>query len=226
MTIAVDPYAFLQRHQRRRRSDAKSNQQLGQNEFLKLMLAQLKNQDPFKPMDPTQFLSQLAQFSTGDRHPGHAGRRSTTLVGLAALHAGAERHDARRPRRARAARQRTRIAAGGTVNGAVDVPEGRVRAAGHVTDAQRRARAALRMTRRRQRPAGIHLGRHRQRRHARARRQLHLRSDRQRRRPDRARSIRCSRAASQRHHRPDERLTHSEHQHSARVALADVRRVM
>jgi flagellar basal-body rod modification protein FlgD len=38
--------------------------QLGQNEFLKLMLAQLKNQDPFKAMDPSQFLGQLAQFST------------------------------------------------------------------------------------------------------------------------------------------------------------------
>jgi flagellar basal-body rod modification protein FlgD len=38
--------------------------QLGQNEFLKLMLAQLKNQDPFKAMDPSQFLGQLAQFGT------------------------------------------------------------------------------------------------------------------------------------------------------------------
>jgi flagellar basal-body rod modification protein FlgD len=38
--------------------------QLGQNEFLKLMVAQLKNQDPMKPMDPSAFLSQLAQFST------------------------------------------------------------------------------------------------------------------------------------------------------------------
>lgn len=37
--------------------------ELGQNQFLTLMLAQLKNQDPMKPTDPTQFLSQLAQFS-------------------------------------------------------------------------------------------------------------------------------------------------------------------
>ncbi len=41
---------------------AKSNE-LGQNQFLTLMLAQLRNQDPMKPADPTQFLSQLAQFS-------------------------------------------------------------------------------------------------------------------------------------------------------------------
>ena len=48
-------------------SGTKKSDQLGQNEFLKLMLAQLKNQDPFKAMDPSQFLGQLAQFSTVSR---------------------------------------------------------------------------------------------------------------------------------------------------------------
>jgi flagellar basal-body rod modification protein FlgD len=38
--------------------------QLGQDAFLKLMIAQIKNQDPTKPADPTAFLGQLAQFST------------------------------------------------------------------------------------------------------------------------------------------------------------------
>lgn len=38
--------------------------QLGQAEFFELMIAQLKNQDPFKAMDPSQFLGQLAQFGT------------------------------------------------------------------------------------------------------------------------------------------------------------------
>ena len=37
---------------------------LGQDTFLKLMVAQMRNQDPFKASDPGQFLSQLAQFST------------------------------------------------------------------------------------------------------------------------------------------------------------------
>jgi len=38
--------------------------QLGQDAFLKLMITQLKNQDPLKPMDPAEFLGQLAQFGT------------------------------------------------------------------------------------------------------------------------------------------------------------------
>ena len=38
--------------------------ELGQDAFLKLMVAQMKNQDPTKPADPTEFLGQLAQFST------------------------------------------------------------------------------------------------------------------------------------------------------------------
>lgn len=43
---------------------AKKKDQLGQAEFLELMIAQLRNQDPFKAMDPSQFLGQLAQFGT------------------------------------------------------------------------------------------------------------------------------------------------------------------
>lgn len=40
------------------------NTTLGQEEFLKLMLTQFRNQDPLKPQDPAEFLSQLAQVSS------------------------------------------------------------------------------------------------------------------------------------------------------------------
>ena len=40
------------------------NNELGQEEFLSLMIAQLRNQDPFKPMENGDFLGQMAQFST------------------------------------------------------------------------------------------------------------------------------------------------------------------
>lgn len=39
-------------------------QELGQEEFLKLMTAQLTHQDPNKPMENGDFLGQMAQFST------------------------------------------------------------------------------------------------------------------------------------------------------------------
>ena len=39
------------------------SQSLSQTDFLKLLTTQVKNQDPTKPMDSTQFVSQLAQFS-------------------------------------------------------------------------------------------------------------------------------------------------------------------
>jgi len=35
-----------------------------QNQFLKLLVAQLQGQNPLDPLDGTQFVTQLAQFST------------------------------------------------------------------------------------------------------------------------------------------------------------------
>ena len=43
---------------------AKDNGRLGQEDFLKLMITQLQNQDPFEPMDNGEFLGQIAQFGT------------------------------------------------------------------------------------------------------------------------------------------------------------------
>lgn len=40
------------------------SQTLDQSDFLSLMTAQLKNQDPFSPVDNTQMVAQMAQFSS------------------------------------------------------------------------------------------------------------------------------------------------------------------
>ncbi len=45
---------------------AKPPNELGQEDFMELMVAQLENQDPTKPMDNFEFLSQIAQFGTVD----------------------------------------------------------------------------------------------------------------------------------------------------------------
>jgi flagellar basal-body rod modification protein FlgD len=41
-----------------------SNSQLGQDAFLKLLTTQLQNQNPLNPVDQTQSIAQLAQFSS------------------------------------------------------------------------------------------------------------------------------------------------------------------
>ena len=44
--------------------ETRSRNELGQEDFLKLMITQFQNQDPFEPLDNGDFLGQLAQFST------------------------------------------------------------------------------------------------------------------------------------------------------------------
>jgi flagellar basal-body rod modification protein FlgD len=41
-----------------------STTSLGKDDFLKLLLAQMQNQDPLNPADETQFVAELAQFSS------------------------------------------------------------------------------------------------------------------------------------------------------------------
>jgi flagellar basal-body rod modification protein FlgD len=96
--------------------------QFGQDQFLTLMLAQLRNQDPLKPLEPSEFLGQLAQFSTVtgiQDMKGSVGElvgslrssqvlEGATLVGRSVLAAGSG----------------ARLDSSGAVVGAVDVPDG------------------------------------------------------------------------------------------------------
>ena len=99
----------------------KPNDELSQSDFIELLVAQVKNQDPTKPMDPSEFMSQLTQSSmvngindlqksfdslatklTSDQSMQAAG-----LVGKSVLLAGGE----------------TLLAAGGSINGQVNLEQ-------------------------------------------------------------------------------------------------------
>jgi flagellar basal-body rod modification protein FlgD len=64
MATEVDPLSAYAAQTAAAAASGKKKTELGSADFMQLMMAQLKNQDPFKPTDPAQFLGQLAQFST------------------------------------------------------------------------------------------------------------------------------------------------------------------
>ena len=99
----------------------KPNDELSQSDFVELLVAQVKNQDPTKPMDPSEFMNQLTQSSmvngindlqksfdslatklTSDQSMQAAG-----LVGKSVLLPGGE----------------TLLAAGGTINGQLSLEQ-------------------------------------------------------------------------------------------------------
>ncbi len=63
MTTAIDTHA-LSNLGLNVRQTREVKAEMGQEDFLTLMTAQLKHQDPFKPMENGEFLGQIAQFST------------------------------------------------------------------------------------------------------------------------------------------------------------------
>ena len=71
-------------------STSRNISDMGSDDFLALMIAQMKNQDPTKPMDQMAFMSQLAEFSSlsGIQElNGAFGELSTNLTGAQAVQA-------------------------------------------------------------------------------------------------------------------------------------------
>lgn len=54
----------LAQYRAQQSSSGNGNSELGRGEFMELMLAQLKNQNPLEPQDNGEFIAQLAQFSS------------------------------------------------------------------------------------------------------------------------------------------------------------------
>jgi flagellar basal-body rod modification protein FlgD len=111
----------------------RGKQQLGQEDFMQLMVTQLKNQDPFKPLEPEQFLGQLAQFSTVN---GIESMRNS-LSGLSASLQGSQVLQGATlvGRSVLAAGQIAQLSDTGTISGALGVPAGAGNAQVRVIDA-------------------------------------------------------------------------------------------
>lgn len=55
---------IIEQYSSSKASKATKTQSMGKEDFLKMLVAQLKNQDPLNPMSGTDFATQLAQFSS------------------------------------------------------------------------------------------------------------------------------------------------------------------
>ncbi|MEQ5833487.1 flagellar hook assembly protein FlgD [Marinobacter sp. NFXS9] len=101
-------------------SSTKSTSDMGKNEFMELMIAQLNNQNPLKPQENGDFLAQLAQFSSLEEMQGISDSvqdvtgqfRSTQALQASAMVG----------RSVMVPSQTAVLGASGDVNGAVEVP--------------------------------------------------------------------------------------------------------
>ena len=54
---------------------------MGRQDFLRLLVAQMQNQDPLKPLDDQEFIAQLAQFSTLEELKNQSRAQLVSLLG-------------------------------------------------------------------------------------------------------------------------------------------------
>src|SRR5882757_2550468 len=96
-------------------SNTPANMQINQTDFLQLITAQMKDQNPLSPSDPTQFVTQLegmsqvsAMQSMQTSMQASAIMNGTTLIGRSILAPGTQAN----------------LATGGAIGGAVTAPAG------------------------------------------------------------------------------------------------------
>ncbi len=118
----VDPISALSAQTTSAAAGAKARDRLDQKSFLQLMIAQFKNQDPTKPKDPSEFLGQLAQFSTVSGIQEMQGSLSTLSDALRSSQvldgAVLVGHQVLAPA------DSIQYSGSGAVNGAFDIPDG------------------------------------------------------------------------------------------------------
>jgi flagellar basal-body rod modification protein FlgD len=106
---------------------------LGAEDFLALMVAQFKNQDPTKPVDNAQFIAQLASFGT----VSGIDELNKSMASLVSSYQGSQTVQAASllGRNVLVNQPTGWLDAGGSLEAAIDVPSGSQRVAVQVTDA-------------------------------------------------------------------------------------------
>jgi len=61
---SIDSSLYLSSFYAQQSQNTNSNDYLGKDAFLKILMTQLQNQDPLNPMEDKDFIAQMAQFST------------------------------------------------------------------------------------------------------------------------------------------------------------------
>lgn len=118
--ITADNNIFQELSIARKEKDEPKSNELGQSAFLQLMITQLENQDPLSPQDNTEFIAQLAQFSSVeslDKLNNNFDDFTTSFIANQALQASSLVG-----RSVTVPAHQTRLDAGSVVTASVDIP--------------------------------------------------------------------------------------------------------
>ncbi|GGA39725.1 flagellar hook capping FlgD N-terminal domain-containing protein [Paenibacillus physcomitrellae] len=64
---------------------AKDTQSLGKDQFLKILITQLQNQDPMQPMEDKEFIAQMAQFTSVEQLVNISSQLNTMSLSLGSV---------------------------------------------------------------------------------------------------------------------------------------------